>query len=193
MTACLEGREHLENYLWCCCLHGHAGDCEWGRVVRRLGCQQAHRLFRHTPDEWKALKFYPIFSTLQEIILAEGSCEGRTACAKDNLCCWNRQGVSKLELHRDNTKVVHWNQQEYTLNDGMLLSLKLNQFDGDICDRPLLRTRPLTLYRVLQLTTRHPVSLLRTKDISLARRILAQAAEYMRVRDPSFDFCEVEM
>lgn len=50
MTACLEGRDHLENYLWCCCLHDHAGDCEWKRVVQRVGSQQAHRLFRHTPD-----------------------------------------------------------------------------------------------------------------------------------------------
>lgn len=88
-----------------------------------------------------------------------------------------------MELHRGNIKVVHWNQQEYTLNDGMLLSLKLNKFDGETCDRPLLRTRPLTLYRVLQLVARHNVSLLRSSDISLARRILSQAAEYLRVRD----------
>jgi hypothetical protein len=76
-----------------------------------VGSQQAHRLFRHTFEEWKAIKFYPLSNALQEIILAEGAAGGQMACAKDNFCCWNRQGANKLELHKNLKKVLYWNGQ----------------------------------------------------------------------------------
>jgi uncharacterized Fe-S cluster-containing protein len=75
----------------------------------------------------------------------------------------------------------------------MLLSLKLNKFEGEVCDRPLLRTRPLTVYRVLQLTSQNRICVLRVLDLSLARRILAQTVDYLRCRDSTFIFCELEM
>ena len=125
-------------------------------------------------------------------VLLEGGGE-RGTCARGNFCCWNRQDVSKLELHKNTGQVLYWNGKEYESSDGLLLSLKLNRFEAEPCDRPLLRTRPLTIYRLVRLLTSQRVIILRAKDLSLARRILAQAFDYMRCRDPSLVMCELEM
>jgi hypothetical protein len=84
--------------------------------------------------------------------------------------------ISKVELHQNINKVLLWNNKSYEIDQGMMKSLKLNKFQSEIYDKPIHRTRPLTIYRIIQLITLNKICILRTGIVTQARRFLTQAS-----------------
>lgn len=97
-----EAGKLIESYIWCCCMHEHAPNCGWEEIINKIGYMEAHRLFKH--NEYKVNNYYSTTFEIQKFLL-----NGQETCCSGNICCFERQGFSKLVLHRQVNKILHWN------------------------------------------------------------------------------------
>ncbi len=97
-------------------------------------------------------------------------------CAKDSICCWNRQDKGKNEMHQPSPpKAIIWNNKMYQLDEGMNTSLKMNKFTARLYDKPILRIRPATIYKIIQFIQLNFISIIRATKVTPARRLVSQA------------------